>query len=247
VAAVALWLALPAWRRFWRLRTLAVGAAYAATMLFYVLANKHTTAANAIFLQSTAPMYLLFLGPLLLRERVQRADIALTVAIAGGMTLFFIGIEPPQRTAPDPVTGNVFGACAGASWALTILGMRWLGRRDDDAVAGSAVIAGNLLAAAFALPLALPAAPGAVDLGLVLYLGVFQIGLAYVALSRGIGGVPALEASLLLLLEPVLNAIWAWGIHGERPGPWALTGCLVILAATFSAAFASRKTRPGDS
>jgi drug/metabolite transporter (DMT)-like permease len=69
------------------------------------------------------------------------------------------------------------------------------------------------------------------------YLGVFQIGLAYVWLTIGVRRVPALEASLLLLLEPVLNAVWAWLVHGERPGPWSLAGCLVILLATSARAF----------
>jgi drug/metabolite transporter (DMT)-like permease len=85
------------------------------------------------------------------------------------------------------------------------------------------------------LPFALPVvASRPLDWWLVVYLGVFQIGLAYVWLTRGVRRVPALEASLLILLEPVLNPVWAWWVHGERPGPWSLTACALILAATLA-------------
>lgn len=237
LAALALLIAMPAWRRFWEPRSLAVGVAYAATMICYVTGNKLTTAANTIFLQSTAPIYLLVLGPLALRERVRRSDLAFTLALAGGMLMFFVGIDPPAATAPDPLRGNVAGALSGFSWALTIMGLRWLGRTEAESrgrdPAGAAVIAGNLITCLVCLPLALPVAKsGPGDWAVILYLGLFQIGLAYVCLTRGVRGLPALEASLLLLLEPVLNAVWAWLVHAERPGPWSLAGCGVILAAT---------------
>jgi drug/metabolite transporter (DMT)-like permease len=206
-------------------------------MIFYVTGNKLTTAANTIFLQSTAPLYLLLLGPLLLRERTRRNDLLFAGALAIGMLLFFVGIDAPAATAPDPLRGNIAGALSGLSWALTILGLRWLGRthgegKEGDA-AGSAVVAGNLITGAVCLVPALPvhdSVPG--DWAVIAYLGLFQIGLAYVCLTRGVRRLPALEASLLLLLEPVLNALWAWLIHAERPGPWSLAGCGIILAAT---------------
>ena len=236
IAALALFALLPAWRRFFTPRTLLVGAAYAATMVLFVSGNKLTTAANTIFLQSTAPIYLLLLGPWLLKERVRAGDFAFIATIALGMGLFFVGVEPPLRTAPDPLRGNLLSACSGFTWALTILGLRWLGREESppgDDPAGAAVVAGNLLAALFCLPYAWPFDGGSGFDWLVLgYLGLFQIGLAYVCMTRGVRGVPALEASLLLLLEPVLNAVWAWLVHDERPGAWSLAGCSIILFAT---------------
>jgi drug/metabolite transporter (DMT)-like permease len=237
LAGLALLLVMPAWRRFWSPRALAVGSAYAATMIFYVAGNKLTTAANTIFLQSTAPLYLLVLGPLVLRERTRRIDLLFAAALAVGMLMFFVGIDAPVATAPDPLRGNVAGALSGLSWALTIMGLRWLGRahREDEGQdsAGAAVVAGNLITCLICLPLALPvhdATPA--DWVVIGYLGLFQIGLAYICLTRGVRRLPALHASLLLLLEPVLNALWAWMIHAERPGPWSLTGCGIILAAT---------------
>ena len=234
IAAIAMLLVLPSGRRFLRPRTLLVGAAYASTMVLYVSANKLTTAANTIFLQSTAPMYVLLFGPWLLRERVRRPDVLFTLSLGLGMALFFVGIEPPRVTAPAPFAGNLLGAMAGLMWALTLVGLRWLGRRDGErGSAEASVVAGNLIACLACLPLALPVTgSSSLDWTLVLYLGVFQIGLAYIFLTRGVRHVPALETSLLILLEPVLNALWAWLVHAERPGPWSLTGCTVILAAT---------------
>jgi drug/metabolite transporter (DMT)-like permease len=235
LAAIVLFVVLPSSRRFWQPHTLLVGIAYASTMVLYVSANKLTTAANTIFLQSTAPMYLLLLGPWLLREKVRRADLIFTLGLAAGMALFFVGIEPPQETAPSPFAGNVLGAMAGLMWALTLLGLRWLGRRGGSEAEGAeaSVVAGNLIACLACLPFALPVVSStATDWVLVGYLGVFQIGLAYIFLTRGVRHVPALEVSLLILLEPVLNAVWAWLVHGERPGNWSLIGCTVILLST---------------
>ena len=159
------------------------------------------------------------------------------------MALFFVGIDPPVATAPDPLLGNVLGVIAGITWALTILGLRWLGRTNEpgDDAAGAAVAGGNVLACLFCLPLALPVvASTVVDWTLVGYLGAFQIGLAYVWMTRGVRQVPAFETSLLLLLEPVANATWAWRVHGEQPGPWSLTGCAVILVATLARTWQQR-------
>jgi len=234
VAVLALWIALPGTRRGWNRRTLLVGAAYAATMVLYVAGNKLTTAANAIFLQSTAPLYLLLLGPLLLREPVKRRDLAFGLALAAGMLLFFVGTETPLATAPDPRLGNILGAGAGLTWALTIFGLRWLGRSErGDSAAATSVVVGNLIAFAVCLPLALPVTQSTTtDWAIVAYLGLFQIGLAYVLMTRAVRRLSALEVSLLLLLEPVLNAVWAWLVHGERPAAWSLLGCSVILVAT---------------
>lgn len=235
IAALALFWLMPSWRRGWTRRTLWVGLAYAATMILFVLGNRLTTAANTIFLQATAPLYLLALGPLLLHEKISRRQIGVGVLLAAGMTLFFVGFEDPQATAPNPRLGNVLAAVAGLCWALSLAGLRWLGRAPVPAntdPAGSAVVLGNALAGLVCLPLALPFGPTQTqDWLLVAYLGLFQIGLAYVFMTRGVRRIGAFEASLLLILEPVASVFWAWIVHGERPAGWALLGCAVILTA----------------
>lgn len=235
IAAIAMLLLLPAARRGWSLRMLPVAAAFAATTVLFVVCNKLTTAASTIFLQATAPLYIVLLGPWLLRERMRRGDLAYMAALAAGMALFFVGEQPVAATAPHPLLGNLLAAIAGLSWAFTIVGLRWLGRRAGGGADAStaAVVSGNLLACLIALPFALPVLESRpADWLLVAFLGVFQIGLAYVFLTRGVRRVGALEASLLLLLEPMLNPLWALLVHGERPGPWAAAGGAIIIAAT---------------
>ena len=228
-----------------------VGIAYAATMILYVLANKLTTAANAIFLQSTAPLYILLLSPLLLHEEVRRRQVAFMGALAGGMALFFIGAQPASATAPDPALGNILGAAAGLSWALSIIGLRWLGRdQRGEEPAGSAALAaaacGNLIAFLIAVPMALPfGVISPLDWVTVIYLGVFQIAVAYVFLTRGVRRVGALEVSLLLLLEPVLNPVWALIVHGEQPTMWAIVGGAVIVGATAMNTWVGRNSEFG--
>ena len=89
VAAAVLLLLLPSARRRWNWRTMLVGVSYAVTLILYVLANKATTAASTIFLQSSAPMYVLVLGPWLLAETVRRQDVWFLAALAIGIGLFF--------------------------------------------------------------------------------------------------------------------------------------------------------------
>jgi len=234
VAALAILILVPATRRGWTRRTWLVGLTYAATMILFILANKLTTAANAIFLQGSAPLYVLLLGPWLLGERFHLRQLAFLATLAVGMTFFFVGSQPVSATAPDPMAGNILGACAGLSWALCIMGLRWLAR-DTDGVGATtaAVCCGNLLAALVALPMALPVSGSTpTDWAMVTYLGVFQIGIAYAFLVRGVARVPALEVSLILLAEPILSPLWAWLVHGEVPTVWASVGGVIILGAT---------------
>lgn len=236
VAAVALALFLPGARARWTRGTMLVGAAYAATMILFVLGNKLTTAANTIFLQSTAPLYLLLLGPWLLHEPIRRRDLALLAAMATGLALVIAGRESGSATAPDPVTGNFLALTSGVCWAFTMLGLRRLSREGPPwapSPAAAAMVAGNVLAFAVTLPMAVPVtSAGPTDVALIAYLGIFQIGLAYAFVSVGLKRVGALEASLLLLVEPVLNPLFAWIVHGERPGGFTLAGGAVILSAT---------------
>jgi drug/metabolite transporter (DMT)-like permease len=231
VAALALAALIPEARRGWNWPVILVGVAYASTLVLFVQATKLTTAANAIFLQDTAPLYLLLLGPFLLHERIRGADLVLMSVVALGMACFFLGEEHVAITAPNPALGNKLGALSAISWALTIAGLRWVAKRGGSTIAP--VAAGNLIAGLACLPMALPAPHWhAADVGVILYLGIFQIGLAYVCMTRAIRQVPALTAATILLVEPALNPVWAWLVEGERPGALAITGGVLILSAT---------------
>jgi drug/metabolite transporter, DME family len=247
VAALAILLIAPAARRGWSGRAVLVGFAYAACLTLFVLANRLTTSANTIYLQSTAPLYLLVLSPWLLKERIRRQDVGFMVAVAIGLVLFFVSAEPPRATAPDPVRGNVLALVSGFFWALTVCGLRWMGAAGEaHGSPVAAVVSGNITAFLVALPMALPLGEhGAVDWALVLYLGVFQIAVAYVLVTSALRHIAALEASLILLIEPVFNPVWAWLVQGEQPGPWALLGGAIILGATtLKGWFDARAQRP---
>jgi len=213
--------------------TLLVALAYAATLLLFVAANKLTTSANSIFLQSTSPLYILILSPVLLKERIRLGDALFMAAVGLGLALFFVQREAPLTTAPDPFLGNVLAAVSGLTWAFTVMGLRWLGARGRPGATYRAMVFGNGMVLLATLPFALPvigASP--LDWGIILYLGVVQIGVAYMLLASGIRKVTAFEAAVLLLVEPALNPIWSWVVHGETPSGWALAGAAIIFGAT---------------
>lgn len=251
LAAAFLFVLLPRARRRWDRSVWLAGTAYAATMILYVTANKLTTAANTIFLQDTAPLYVLLFGPLLLKEPLRSRDFVFLLVLAVGLTLFFASPDPATAIATDPLRGNFLAALSGLSWALTIVALRFhtRGHPEGGGSGVAAVVCGNSMAAIFCLPwmLPLPAVTG-VDLTSLFYLGFIQVGLAYVAMLAGMRHVPAFEASLLLLVEPVLTPVWAWLMHREQPTAWALAGGAIILAATAAKTVFERSgaRRPGD-
>ena len=213
-------------------RSLMVAVVYAGTLTLFVTSTKLTTAANAIFLQATAPLYILVAAPFLLGERVQRRDAFYLIAFAAGLALCVQGRPDATVTAPDPVTGNVLGLICGVTWAFTLIGLRWA-ERFDAHIGISAIVIGNLLAFLLGTPFLFPLpAASAGEWATIVYLGAIQIALAYMFLTRAIAHLSALDVSLLLLLEPVLNPVWTWLIRDENPGGWTLAGGAVIVAAT---------------
>jgi drug/metabolite transporter, DME family len=234
IAVATLLLLAPETRRGWSWRLVPVSLPYAGTLVFFALAAKHTTAANAIFLQSTAPAYLVILSPFVLHEKLGRSDLLLLAGVAGGLAMLFLAPQQATATASEPAVGNVYAMLSGLSWALTVTGLRWIARQASDSHDSSrAVTMGNLVATVVTLPMALPVAGVSTpDLAVLVYLGVFQIGIAYLILSRAIRHVPAFEATTLLLLEPALNPVWTWLFLGENPGGWPIAGGVLILSAT---------------
>ena len=215
----------------------ATAIAYAATIVTFVSATKLTTAANAIFLQYTAPAWVLLLSPWLLGEKLRRIDVISVAVSLLGMSLFFVG-----KVEAGAAVGNLLGVASGVCFGLCMLLMRRDARGADasgnDAVASTAL--GNLIAAAVTLPFlvpalrdlgALPAQAQALALGGLVWLGVVQIGCAYLLFARGLQRVSAAEASVLTMLEPLFNPLWVLLGTGERPGPWAIAGGVIVLSA----------------
>lgn len=238
VAALALFLLLPQARRGYSLRLLPAAVAYAATLVCFVTATKWTTAAAAIYLQSTAPLFVMLLAPWLLAEPVRRRDLPFLLAVAAGLALVFLGSRDPQATAPRPFAGNLVALASGLAYALLMILFRQLARNREVGAPDPTIPAatlGNALAFLACLPFFGAVAQVAPrDAIAILYLGTVQIGLAYLLFSKALGHLPALEASLLLLLEPVLNPLWTWITQGERPSVLALAGGATLIAATLA-------------
>lgn len=247
VAALALLVFVRRARSGWSRTIVPIAASYALTMFFFVLANKMTTAASAVFLQGTAPLYVMLASPWLLKESITGRDVAMMLTFGLGLLVFLVGAGPPLETAPRPLLGNVLGAFSGVTWGGLVMGLRYLSREgaaEPDA-APSAVALGNVLAAAFCLPSAnqLIAAPTR-DWLILVYLGVFQVALAYLFLMRGVQKVSAFESSLLLLLEPVLAPLWAWLLNGEGVSGMTFLGGGIILMASVAQVSRPRKPMP---
>jgi DME family drug/metabolite transporter len=200
---------------------------YAALLLLFVIATKRTTAANAIFLQYTAPIYMLVFEPLLYKEKFRRVDLLVVAVCVAGMSLFFIG-----KLSPGQVEGNMAALASGVCMAFYFLLLRHARSREVNRA--SSVIYGNLLLVLFTAPMGLAALPhiNAGDAAIVLYLGVIQIGLAYALFTLGMArGVRSLDAGIVAYIEPVLNPLWVFIFLGERPSGWALLGGAMILTA----------------
>jgi DME family drug/metabolite transporter len=246
VAALALVLLLPAARKGFGWDLLPAAFAYAGTLVCFVVATKLTTSAAAIFLQSTAPIWILLLAPMLLKEKIRVADLPAVALAACGLALVFVGSRDPVATAPRPELGNLCALASGLFYALLMITMRRLSR---DSPAGNdrslpATVLGNGLAFLVTLPLALPiAAVRTADVVAILYLGVIQIGLAYWLFSKGLKRLPALEVSLLVLLEPVLNPLWTWLASGERPSALASAGGAIMIVALAAQVLTQRGVR----
>jgi drug/metabolite transporter, DME family len=207
--------------------TLIACVLYAALLLLFVLATKETTAANAIFLQYTAPLYVLVLEPIFYKEKFRQRDLITVIFCVIGMSLFFVG-----KLRPQDVTGNLLALASGVCFAAYFLLLRHPSARTVNRA--SSVIYGNLLVVLVAAPAGLQALPGISlhDAFSVVYLGVVQIGVAYTLFTLGMArGIRSLDAGIVGYIEPVLNPVWVFLMIGEQPSKWALIGGAIIVGA----------------
>lgn len=198
-----------------------IAFSYAGMMLCFVTANKWTTAANAILLQDTAPIYVIVLGTVLLKEKIHFRDFVTMGAIILGMVLFFF-----DEIGGGALKGNLLAMLSGVFLAFMIIFMRRLkvGRIE-------AIIMGNIgviLVGLFFIKAPWPSVEGWASLA---FLGIFQIGLSFIIYSWSISHVSTTEQILVPLAEPILNPIWVFLFLGEQPGFYALIGGGVVLIA----------------
>ncbi len=207
---------------------------YAGVLIFYVIAMKMTTAANAIFLQSTAPIYVLIFEPLINKTKYEKANIITIIVCFFGMFLFFLG-----DLTPGQLEGNLFGLLAGILFAAFFIGMR----KNEKQYQQGSIFFGNILVAIIALPFAAEITELTFsNLWMVAFLGVFQIAIAYAFFTFGLKRVYAVEASIISMFEPVLNPFWVFIGYGEVPSTSAIIGGVIIITAITVRAFIMGKS-----
>ncbi|MEJ7617531.1 MAG: DMT family transporter [Pyrinomonadaceae bacterium] len=215
---------------------------YAALLLLFVMATKLTTAANAIFLQYTAPIYVLLVEPLIFKERYRLRDLLVVACCLAGMGLFFVG-----QLRVEDVAGNLAALVSGLFFAIFTLLLRR--SRTTTINPAAPVIYGNLLLAICTAPAFISGAAELTpkDVAIILYLGIFQIGVAYVFFTLGIArGVRSLDAGIAGYIEPVLNPLWVYMGVGEQPSPQALAGGAIIITAVLAHTVISAQRRAAE-
>ncbi len=214
------------WPKFTFSRAQIGGAvAYALTVALFVFSTRMTTAANAIFLQYTAPIYVAIIGRWYLGERAHVFDWAVIAVALFGIALFFV-----DRLTLAGLWGNVIALGSGVAFAAVALFLR----KEKGGSPIASIILGNALVALVAIPFLSGHSLGAGGWWRLTLLGAVQLGLPYVFYGTAIKYVTALEATLIPLLEPVLNPLWVMLALGERPGPWAMLGGALVLGAVLA-------------
>lgn len=213
------------------------GVAYTLTVVLFVVSTKLTTAANAIFLQYTAPIYIALLSPWLLREQVRRSDWILIGIAFGGIALFFC-----DRLSLEGTWGVIAALASGFSYAwLTVLM-----RREKSASPEATVFIGNLMTVLVAAPAMWPPVNLGHNWPWLIALGVVQLTIPYLLYARAIRRVRALDASLISMIEPILNPIWVMLAVGEHPTQWSIAGGGIVLGTSLlRSIMASRKPQSG--
>lgn len=220
----------------WSFAQLGGAVCYAATVILFVAANKLTTAANAILLQYTGPIYVAVFSYWFLKERITKLDLAAIAATVGGMVLFFL-----DSLSKGGFWGNITAILSGMAFAGTVLFLR----KQKDSSPLESCFLGNILSFLIGLPFVFHAPPNATGwLGLI-FLGVFQLGFSYILYAEAIKHVTAIEGILIPVLEPILNPIWVFLLLNERPGRWAITGGFIVLTSVTARCLSAVK-KTGD-
>ena len=192
------------------------------TTTLYTIANKLTTAANTIVLQFTAPVFVIFLMWLFFKERPKRMDIAASVAVFVGIICFFI-----DGLSSGNMLGNVLAVLSGVSYAGVFM-MNSFEKSDSL----SSIFLGQALSAVTCVWFVFGETDfGVTAIGGIVALGVFQLALAYIFMSKGLDEVPAVTASLTTAIEPILNPLWVALFYHEMITPLAFVGAVIVIAA----------------
>jgi drug/metabolite transporter (DMT)-like permease len=237
IASLVMSLAVPGVLRRISWETVPGAIAYAGTVFLFVVATKLTTAANAIFLQYTAPIYIAMISPWFLGERTTWRDWLLVLIALSGVGVFFL-----DQLSLQGLSGVVSALGSGFAFAwLTVLM-----RRQKTGSPEAVVLLGNMLTFLIALPWMFPILRIETNGPSLLLLGVVQLTIPYLLYSLAIRHVRALDASIISIIEPILNPIWVMLATNERPAFWSIVGGSIVLATSLGRSLLASRNIPAE-
>ncbi|MBQ7703683.1 MAG: EamA family transporter [Firmicutes bacterium] len=211
-------------------KSMGIAVATFINILTFIAANKMTTAANAIVLQYTAPIFVVLITVFILKRRLKAYEIVAVLVAIVGVVFFFL-----DQMSPQGMLGNVSATVSGFFMAL-VYALSGEIKDDGERISGLAI--GHAMLAIIGIPIGLiltdPANITTVPILLVVFLGTIQMGIPYVLFGRASVLISNVELSLITMLEPMLNPVWVALIYGEIPGPRALFGAALIIGAVIA-------------
>lgn len=235
VSAIVVWLYLKK-PNFTFSKPQVIGAfSYSMMVTGFIVANKLTTATNAVVLQFTAPIWIVILGVWFLKEKAYWYDLVCIAVVSGGMILFFI-----DDVGGGTVMGNIVAIFSGLALAGATIGMRL--QKEGSPV--ETTLLGHLMTVLIGLPFVFSASFTTANIIGIFLLGAFQLGIAYILYATAVKYLTALEVILIMFLEPILNPIWVMLIHGETPSKFSLLGgTIVILTVAIRSIIVSKRSK----
>ena len=197
------------------------GISYSCLLFCFVIANKLTTSANAIFLQFTGPIWMVIFSAILLKEKPRKSDLATIAFVLAGMALFFTG-----NLGAGSMAGNLVALLSGVFMAAMVL---FLIHSHGSPV--EITLLGNVITFIISIPFLPRHMPDAISILSLLALGIFQLGISYILYSLAIKHVTAIEGILIPVIEPLLNPIWVLLFTGEKMGIFSLVGGAIIIGS----------------
>lgn len=221
---IAVYMLITRRRYIFSRRTVVGGIMTAGVYTCFTVANKLTTAANAIVLQFTCPVFIVILSAIFLKQKIRKNDLAVVIATLAGIALFFF-----DQLKPGYILGNFVAIAAGMFMAVMFI---LVGNMEGDE-RFSTITNGQFLTFFVGLPFIIATKPEftAAATASILVLGVFQLGISYILYVKSTQYCPPLACCLLGALEPLLNPVWVLIFDGERPGVWALIGGIIVVVS----------------
>lgn len=236
---IALYMFLRKKRFVFTRRTVIAGILTGSVYLCFTIANKLTTAASAIVLQFTDPIFIVLISSLVLHKKPRRADVLVVLVTLFGIALFFF-----DQLTPGNLLGNGVAILSGLFMACMYMSVGDLPAEERF----SAILIGQSFTFLVGLPAVFLTRPGLTGWTFlcILILGVFQLGISYILFAKATVYCPPLACALLAALEPLLNPIWVLLFNGEKPGPYSLIGGVIVIAAVTLWCIFGKEKEPKD-